>query len=188
MAHRRGFGSRTPSLRRRTSWGVGPQTGVDGATQVLSASQSQIATGGSVPTVNGLTMVRTRGDLNIFLTLSDATGNGFHGAFGIGVANASAFTAGIASLLTPITDEDADVWLYHRYFGIFSGGTIAAATAAQQADQVNSASGVVHIEVDSKAMRKVSIDQVIYASIEVIELGTCVMEWAFNSRVLFKLP
>ena len=191
MARPRGFGFRTNlgrSQRRKSSWQFGTQTGVDGASQAISSSSSVIATGAVGIITDGLTLVRTRGDLNLFLTSATTAGDGFHGAFGIAVASAAAVLAGIASVPTPITEEEWDGWLYHRYFSLFAGGTIAAATAAQQQDQVNSSSAALHIEVDSRAMRKVETDMTIYAAIEVVELGAAGMDWAFNSRSLFKLP
>ena len=187
MAHSRGSGTRRFPARRKTSWEIGAQTGVDGASTNITSSGATLAGGGAAATLDGLTLVRTRGDLNLFITTSNGVGNGFHGAFGIGIGNENAFAAGAASLLTPLTDEEWDGWIYHRYFGVFSGGTIAAATAAQQADQVNAVSGALHIEVDSKAMRKLTQQDTIYAMLEVVELGTCSMEWAFNSRSLIKL-
>ena len=66
------------------------------------------------------------------LSSAGSATDGFHGAFGIGIANVNAFaTGGITSLLTPLADESWEGWLYHRYFSLFAGGTIAAATAAQ---------------------------------------------------------
>jgi len=137
----------------------------------------------------GHTLIRTRGDLNLFITIATAAGDGFHGAFGIGIGNENAFTAGVASLNTPLGDEDWDGWIYHRYFGLFAGGPLATATAADQQSQVNSSSAAMHIEVDSKAMRKLNEGDVIYAAVEAVELGAAAsMEWAFNSRTLVKLP
>ena len=190
MGNLRGSGFRTSSvrsLRRKTSWNIGPQTGVDGAPQGISASTASLATGLAVVLESGLTLVRTRGDLNLILQIA-GNQEGFHGAFGIAIATSPAVTAGIASVPTPITEEDWDGWLYHRYFSLIAGGAIAAATAAQQADQVNASSAALHIEVDSKAMRKLAVDETLYAAIEVVELGTATMQWAFNSRMLVKLP
>ena len=35
-------------------------------------------------------------------------------------------------------------------------------------------------------MRKIAEDEVFFAIVEVIEIGTANMRWAFNSRMLFK--
>ena len=184
----RGFDRSRSSRRRRTSWEIGPQTGVDGASIAIGQSEARLAAGGVTIVSDGNTLVRLRGSLNVFLTSVDALGNGYHGAFGIGIVTDQAFDGGVSTVPTPITEEDWDGWLYHRYFGLFSAGPIAAATAAQEALQVNSRPVAVHIEVDSKAMRKVRENDAVYAAIEVIELGTGTMEWSFNSRTLFKLP
>ena len=192
MARIRGSGFRTSSPRsskRKSSWQIGPQTGVDGALQSVVASSATIATGIITITADGGTLVRTRGDLNIFLSVASGAADGYHGAFGIAMISLAAATAGVASIPTPITEESWDGWLYHRYFSIFPGETIAAATAAQQADQVNATSAALHIEVDSKAMRKEETDMALYASLEVILQGAAAtLRWAFNSRMLVKLP
>ena len=52
---------------------------------------------------------------------------------------------------------------------------------------VNSTTAAIRVDVDSKAMRKCSVDETIFAVIEVAELGTASLSWSFNSRLLFKL-
>ena len=181
---RRSF-SRSPS--RKTSWDLGPKTSTDGATQPVTTSSIVVASQGVQILVDGETHVRLRGALNLFLTLCDAAGNGFTGAFGVGIVNVKAFAAGTGSLLAPLSEEDWDGWIYHRYFGLFAGGPIAAATAMDQTSAVNPTSAALNVEVDSKAMRKLKLDDVIYAAIEVVEVGTAAMEFGFNSRTLSKL-
>ena len=190
MALRRGFSSlRTSGQRRKTSWSLGPQSGADGAPQSLVVSSSVLMTGGAAVVEDEVTLVRIRGDLNLLCRLSNAGAEGFTGAFGIGLANTAAFVAGVASLPTPIDEESWDGWIYHRYFSLISGGPLAAATAATQENQVNSRSAAMHIEVDSKAMRKASGDQTFFAVLQGIEIGSAAqMTVAFNSRMLFKLP
>ena len=78
-------------------------------------------------------LIRTRGEFLIFLHSATALAHGYHGAFGIAKATTVAITAGAASVPTPITEENWDGWLYHRYFSVLSAGPIAAATAAQEA-------------------------------------------------------
>ena len=187
---RSSFRSSLPrSSKRKTSWDVGPETGVNGATQVITASSAVLATTAVAFLFDGDTIVRTRGELNIFLSIAAGQGDGFHGAFGIGVASTAAVTAGIASVPTPLTEEDWNGWIYHRYFGLFAGGPLATATAADQQSQVNSTCAAARIEVDSKAMRKMSDAMSVYAAIEVVELGAVSsMEFAFNCRILTKLP
>ena len=188
MTQRRGFRFPTSSVRRKSSWQLGPATTNDGESQVVTSSLAQVASSAVAVLEDGLTFVRLRGELTFFLTDASALANGFNGAFGIGIATLAAFTAGAASLPTPITEQTWDGWMYHRYFSVLSAGSIAAATAAQEALQVSNVSAALRIEVDSKVMRKVAVDEVMYAAIEVIETGTLTMRWSLNSRTLVKLP
>ena len=189
MPNLRGSGFRSHrSQRRKTSWNIGPQSGVDGAPQTLSGTNVDLATGGAVVVAEGVTLVRTRGELAMHLEVASLQ-DGFHGAFGIAVATSTAFTAGIGSLPTPLDEESWDGWLYHRYFSLLAGGIVAAATAATQQNQINSTSAALRFEVDSKAMRKLQVDQTIYAALQVVEFGASAqMVWSFNSRMLVKLP
>ncbi len=163
------------SQRRLTSWGLGP-----GGTVALpiSASGAFAFATVAVPTETGLTVVRTRGE--VLLTLITATGSldGFRGAFGIGIATDRATAIGITALPSPISDEDQDMWLYHRYFTV-------VANISTEADFGLSAA--LRFEVDSKAMRKLPIGMAIFAAIEVVEVGAAVMDASFNSRLLLKL-
>ena len=162
--------------RRKTSWEVGP--GGTGAT-AISASGTGLVGAAVVPTVPGLTVVRTRGEL--LLTLITATGalDGFRGAFGIGIATFAAVNAGIGSVPVPIADEDQEIWLYHRFFSIV--GNIST-----EADF--GISTVLRLEIDSKAMRKLDDGLSLYGAFEVVETGAAVMDMSFNSRLLVKLP
>ena len=182
--HRGSFPARSRSLRRKTSWALGP-----GGTSVLviTASQSSILGAGSQPLVDGLTMVRLRGELLLRLSLASAVTGGFTGAFGVGLSTVAAFAIGVTALQTPLTDEDWDGWLYHRYFALGPGGVIDNSAAAD-ADQVNATSAALRLEVDSKAMRKIPEGTNIFAAIEVVEFGTATMEADFNSRILVKIP
>ncbi len=86
-----------------------------------------------------------------------------------------------------MTEESWDGWLYHRYFSCIAADAIAAGAAASEALQVSSTGAAIHIEVDSKAMRKLEIHTTLFAVLEVAEIGTCSMSWVFNSRSLVKL-
>ena len=173
-------------VRHRPSWEVGPETSANGQPQAITASVSQLAGVAVQSVVDGLTLIRTRGEFLFFVESAAAIANGYHGAFGIAKASTAAIVAGAASVLTPITEEAWDGWLYHRYFSCLSAGPLAVASAAQQALQVNNVTAAVRFEVDSKAMRKLAVDEGIYACIEVIEFGTANAQWAFNCRQLVK--
>ena len=189
MALRRGSRFlRTSGARRKNSWGVGPQSNTGGA-PATTITGTTVAAGGvsALAALDGLTLVRTRGSLLVQLVTASNAGDGFHGAFGIAKANSPALTAGIASLPTPNIEDDWDGWIYHRYFELIAGGAISEASGSNEPGQ-----GAVHqalrVEIDSKAMRKVAIEEGFYMAIDVIIVGTATMFWTANSRMLFKLP
>ncbi len=70
----------------------------------MTASSSVFVGAAVTPTIEGSTMIRIRGLLNYFLLAGAAAGDGFQGAFGIGIATTAAVAAGIASVPTPITE------------------------------------------------------------------------------------
>ena len=96
MAHSRRFSS--PTRRRSTSWEAGPETGVNGAPQSITASSESLATTVIAVGADGFTLIRTRGEFVARLGTADTSTAGFHGAFGIGIANSNATTAGVASV------------------------------------------------------------------------------------------
>ena len=163
--------------RRKTAWDIGP--GSTGATALSASGASLVGTGVSFE-LDGLTVVRTRGELLITLITATSALDGMRGAFGIGIASLAAFTAGIGSVPTPLTEETDENWLYHQYFTII--------TIAGGEQWGNSGSTVFRTMVDSKAMRKVGAGIVVYAAIEVVETGAAVIDVSFNSRMLLKLP
>ena len=175
MPHSRGFNQRSRSNRRATEWGFGP----GGTTPVtVSATQVQLVGSGVTQDLGGVTIVRTRGLLGLSLLSSAAAGEGFTGAFGIGVVATTAFVAGVASVPTPITEMDWEGWLYHEFFDVRLGLAAGSENA-----------GVHRTIVDSKAMRKWEAnEQTLFAALETSEQGTASVELTFNSRVLVKLP
>ena len=177
--------SRT-SVRHRSSWEVGPETSAGGGPQGITGSLAQIAGTAVQAAVDGLTLIRTRGELLMYLKTATSARDGFYGAFGIAKATSAAVLAGAASVPTPITEEAWDGWLYHRYFSLIAPGPIAAATAAQETLQNAGNISSLRLEVDSKAMRKWDVDEAIFACIEVVEIGAADMDWFFNCRLLTK--
>ena len=123
----------------------------------------------------------------MYLGSADVVDSGFFGAFGIGVVTDEAFAAGIGAMPTPITDEGSDIWLYHRYINIMASSPLSGAAALDRT-AVTGNTAVLRFEVDSRAMRKLTVEDTIFAAIEVTEIGVCTMQWQFLSRSLFKLP
>ena len=165
-------------VRRATTWSNGP----GGTTNTPIAADSAAFVGsGIVSTFPGQTIVRLRGELLISISAATAVLDGFRGAFGIGIVSLPAFTAGIASVPTPLTEDEDDNWLYHRFFTVIAGSSAGETWG-------NSGTPALRVEVDTKAMRKLGIDKVIYSAIEVVETGTASLDVSFNSRSLVKLP
>jgi len=182
VAPARGFsrqGRFRSQARRKTSWSVGP--GSSAITQISTTTASLVGLG-AVPLIEGVTVVRIRGELVIGLVSATAVGDGFIGAFGIGDVAVPAFTAGIGSVPTPIAEADDDNWLYHRFFSCLAMSSAGETWA-------NGVTNALRIEVDSKAMRKQGTDRVLYAAIEVSEVATAaVLDVTFDSRVLDMIP
>ncbi len=174
---RSGGGFQRPSPRRKSAWEEGP-----GSTAVTSFSTVTPAFVGSGLAVllDGATLVRCRGHLRVIIRSVAALGDNLTGAFGIGIVKLPAFTAGIASVPTPIAEQDFESWIYWTAVSVGSMATTAQFGSAGWAffDAV----------VDSKAMRKVESDDVIYAAMEFgTEVGTVTADVFFDSRLLFLL-
>jgi len=178
MALRRGFQGRIPiRSKRMTSWGVGPQS----LEVLLTASAKQLWTAAVVLVRDTkVTIVRIRGMVHIMQTNATSIGDGFSGALGIGVMSGDAFNAGVASLPGPVTDSEWDGWMWHSFFDVRQRTAI-------EADGVNSGSGDVRIEIDTKAMRKFEDTEALVGVIEVTEQGTATAEFWADSRILLKL-
>ena len=173
---RRGsFPARGP--RRLNSWDDG--TGGVPAQTITGSTVAFVGNAVSVLT-DGTTLVRTRGQLDVILAAASAAGDGYQGAFGIGVTTQAAVAVGITAVPTPITEQTWDGWLYWTPISVHVG----EATAGDK----NWASGAQRTTVDSKAMRKLKEDQSIFAVWEVTEIGTATATIFWDSRALFKLP
>jgi len=175
----RGFSrGHNQSLRRKSAWSDG--TGGTGLT-TFSASSAAFVGAALQPAVEGLTLIRIRGYFRCVLEQVAAADEGYRGAFGIGLASAAAVAAGIASVPTPITEQESENWLYWQAFGVSAvTGTIA--------DGVNAVAAYFEAQIDSKSMRKFPPDLNIYAAMEVVETGTAVMRVNHDSRALSLLP
>jgi len=167
------------AARRRTAWFEGPGSSSPSAS--ISADQVLLLGLGLSINSDGLTLVRTRGIFEASLLTSNAAGGGYMGALGIGLINKDAFAVGVTTVLDPITDSDWDGWLYHRWFSVHT-------VSATIADGVNAQGAYERFEVDSKAMRKLKEEDVMFAVVQVVEDSTATMEIRFDSRILVKLP
>ncbi len=123
--------------RRPTGWSGFVASGaivVPATTKVLLASL--VSTAG-----RGETVRRMRG--TFIVSAQEATS--FHGAIGAFVANNLAVTAGVASLLDPVTNVGDDAWFWYQSF--HGQGNASPGSAGGASGQVYS--------IDSKAMRRV---------------------------------
>ena len=181
MTRSRQFGSSrlVRSPRRKTSWNAGP-TQLAGT--ALSAAGSTIWSLGQSGTGDGLTIIRLRGEAELFLSVVTSVGDGFAAfAMGIGIVSSQAFAAGGASMPAPLTNTTWDGWMWH-YSGAGLFGQSTTELAAGPID-------AVRIPIDSKAMRKVGSNEVIFGAVEMgVETGTATAVFTANSRMLFKLP
>ena len=177
MPTRRGFSRGHPS-RRQTAWELGP--GGDSVT-AISTTSSTILGAGSAAVIDGLTIVRIRGNLSILCDSVSAIQDGYHGAVGIGVVTSDAFAVGVTAVPNPLADANWDGWMYHRFFDVH-------AISATIGEGVNAQALVAQIEVDTKAMRKLPLNETVFMSMEVVEDGTSTLAVRFDSRLLVKLP
>jgi len=173
MARRFQSVSRFPArgARRSTSWLTGPQL-VSTATGTVGTIQG--FTTGLQILDEGVTLVRTRGEVLFRVTAAAGVGDEMGGAVGIAIASENAFGVGITAIMDPFVDSEWDGWLWHSFFRV--GGL------------VNDGAGFQRIEIDSKAMRKVAALDVLYGVIKVeTEIGTVTLVMAADTRMLFKI-
>ena len=171
--------------RRKVGW----EGGIGGAVaqSAITVSADLIVSPALSILFDGLTLVRTRGQLLIFLTSATAAGGGFVGAFGIGVANTAAVVAGAGSLPTPVTEVDWDGWLFWHAIQVIAPGALAESTVSDELTGVAGMSAAQRIEIDSKAMRKIGIQDSIFGVLQVVELGSATADWFVDTRILVKL-
>ena len=170
--------------RRKTSWGIGPGDG----SQVQLTAGTPTLIGSAISAVeDGITITRIRGELLMFLSSADALASGYFGAFGIGKGSLSAFNVGVGSMETPIADEGWDGWLYHKFFHLTASAPVAGGASAEH-DMTLPVTAALRIDVDVKAQRKLVPEDVIYAVVDVAEIGVAVLQVYFRSRALALLP
>ena len=175
MARRSGFSRGRPrSSGVSRDWGAGP--GGTGVTNI-TASGSAILGNGVVTVQNELTILRTRGLLDVaLLGAATANGDGYFGAVGICVVTDAAFTAGITAIPTPITEAVWNGWLWHQFISVYDNDISGESSRDKQRQY----------EIDSKAMRKFDSEMVVAAVIEVVEIGGAALTVFLDTRMLFQ--
>ena len=171
VARSRGFPARRDGPRRQVTW-IAPAdqsyVSVSSGQKVIVGSFDPSAAGFAKPTV-----VRSRGLVSIKPT-SIAASLTMSGAWGIGVVSQQAFAAGLASIPGPFTDAQWDGWFAWgaiiQHFAFHSG-------VAAEIDSVE------HV-VDSKAMRKISQNEIM---ILMVESQGGAFDIGLHVRTLFKL-
>ena len=174
MAHsRQRFSAR--SSKRSMLWSQGPGS---------SAIQSSTATGKQVWSLGqtsggGVTLVRIRGEISMWLEVVTAIGDGFAPiGVGIGIVSSDAFGIGPTAMPGPLSDPDWD-WMWVGYVGALIG---------ESTTETFQGIGAKRIEIDTKAMRKISPNEMVFGMYEtLIEMGTATVSFSVVTRMLFKL-
>ena len=174
----RTFGVNSRGPRRETSWEDGPGGTV--RTNLTAIGPSIIGAGSQV-TVDGLTLVRTRGRFVIKMATAAAALDAAVGAFGICVVEQNAFAIGVTAVPTPITDADWDGWI--------DWTPVSLETAAVISGTSDSGAGVIlDYVVDSKSMRRLKLGDAVIGVFEwTVETGTVQLSVYLDSRILVKL-
>jgi len=178
MPSRRGFHPVRNRSRRLMSWGVGPGSQV--LTQLTASGSSILGSGAVLATEDRSTVIRIRGYFQAYLSLITTLNDGYHAALGIGIASGDAFGIGQTALPNPLDDVDWPGWMYHRFFDVHG-------VTAGEADGINAGIATTGFEVDTKAMRKWGSNEVLFASVQVVEAGTATINMFFDTRILLKL-
>ena len=174
MTYRRGraFSSRAPARRKSTWIGPADQAYVGVNTGLSVIIQSFDPAAGSALTQP--TIVRTRGLMSVKLQVYSADLD-CAGALGMCIVSDEAFAAGAASIPRPFDDANWDgwfVWVPWVFRFSFDDATGTQFPASYQ------------VEIDSKAMRKVSDNETVVVMAE-SQVGA--VSVAANFRQLYKL-
>ena len=167
------------TARRRNSWDAGPSI----APTSLTAAGVTLWTVGAQSTIDGSTVVRTRGQGSLFIGSASNVLDGFNeAAVGICIVSENAFGAGAASVPAPLTDIAWDGWMWHMILSQFRTSSVSPET-------FQSTMEAVRFDIDSKAMRKIRESDVVIGVLELgTEIGTTQMEFQARTRILTKLP
>jgi len=177
--HSRGFSRGSP--RRFTSWDLGPG-GDDLPTLdrvAVSSSTAVIVGTGVTPVSSRVTVVRIRGHISFNLTAADVQKSGFNYVAAIGVTDLDGFTVGIGSLPQPFTNTDWPGWMWQ------ASGSIRTSVGALAVGDPSI--NPVVIPIDTKAMRILRQNEVLFMAVDVGESGTATMDISAYTRTLLKL-
>ena len=148
----------------------------------LVAAGSSVWSLGSIALLDGLTIVRIRGELSLYLSVVTTVFDGFQRwAAGICIVSENAATVGVTAIPASLTDIGWDGWMWHH-----SAAGMAGFSTAETGQSVMEA---VRIPIDTKAMRKLRETDVVVGVIEMgTEIGTATVRYAAQTRMLSKLP
>ena len=134
---------------------------------------------GITASVDGLTIVRTRGELLLTLSSTPVAGDGWPEiAFGICIVSENAAGIGVTAIPDPIADIAWDGWYVYWTGAIHTGQNNLYGPAA-----------AARIVIDNKAMRKHKNTDVAVGVISFLgEEQTSVVEARLNTRELVLLP
>ena len=171
MSPRNRLPARAGSTKRLVTW-IGPADqaflAVAANTKVLLASFDAEAA-----FLNRPTIVRTRGAVDHAPTVVSADVN-YIGAFGMAVVSDQAFGIGITAIPGPFSNADWDGWFVWRSFSYsYAFDSAISARSVQET-----------MEIDSKAMRKVSVNETI---VLVVESQSGAFSISVPVRMLLKL-
>ena len=174
-SRRSGFQRTSGSRRRNLSWEAGPRTGtppsVTAAGNVLIANGSQVS-------AEGLTLMRLRGELLIWLSTVTTILDGYTrvGA-GVCIVSENAFGIGVTAVPAPIADMAWDGWWWHSVFAALQGPSTTETGREPAAG--------FRVPIDTKSMRKVKETDVVIAVVEFgTEVGTAIAQLSLQTRML----
>ncbi len=168
MATRRAFAprGRARGFRPQGGWSAVASTGL-----VTVATSTKVLVASFTPLLPVETIRRTRGIVFWKSDQQTATEDPI-GAFGMAIVSADAFAAGAASIPGPFSDDGSDLWFVHQY--LHTAVTFSDATGLVQLG--------TQYEIDSKAMRKLSAEEILVLMVE-NGSATLAAQFQFGIRV-----
>ena len=171
MVFRRGGGRIHRAHRRGTFWARSPSD----ANVTVLAGLSAVIDSTALPQAEGVTVIRMRGQI-IVGSDQNAASEDWVGAVGACIVSDQAVAAGVASVPTPYTDQDSDLFFMHQYFG----GSVEVVSAAGFDRR-----GMSVFPFDSKAMRKFAVGSTLAV---IVENGASVgLQYWLQFAVLLKV-